>query len=97
MDKTEFALLQAKAKSAAYMSLLEFTSNYMRLKIGLLSEPERSDSIQAVRDQLDAARKDYETLAFANLPPEMSDMYAGEFQEIFDTLAADLFKKVSGQ
>jgi hypothetical protein len=96
MNNDEYVLLQARMRMLALETLLDWTSDVLRIRFATIPAPERAAALAAVHSKLETTRQDYASMTLPWLPPEMSDLQAGEFQEIFDELSKKLERKISG-
>jgi hypothetical protein len=95
MTNDEYETLKLRMKYVATNALLTWSVSALKAWLSTLPPDQRSLELSAVSRKLSEARKDYSTLAFESLPPAMSDLHAGEFQEAFDTIASQIEKDLS--
>ena len=83
MTKTEHELLQARVRAIALETLLDYVADILRLILR---------SLTLIGARLRQAKADHQSMAFPQFPPELSDLYAAEFQEAFDDLSEKLLE-----
>ena len=94
MTPDELEVFRFKVKIVALQALLDFVANVLRLRFLFSPPAEQQASYESFRKKMEDARRDYESMTFPELPPEMSDLQAAEFQEAFDSASRYLEKKV---
>jgi hypothetical protein len=64
----------------------------IRMLLVPLPDEQRAQCLSVMKRKLDSAQADYRQMTFPGLPPEQSDLMAGEVQEAFDTVARTVEK-----
>jgi len=96
MNEKEFELLRAQMRIVALEAALDWVADILRIKFALSAPHELERTRSAFLAKLSRAKQEYTTITLPWLPPEMSDLQAGEFQEAFDDVAKMLERKIFG-
>lgn len=86
MTEQELEILRQKAKALAATVLMEWSAGQLRLlAYTVVTDPQFQQrwATEWQRTLLEL-RAEYQQIAFPERPPELSDLYAAEFQEAFD-------------
>jgi hypothetical protein len=81
MNKEEHKILKLSARIAALTTISTWQAVVIRQFLSEMPLAERSEITQAMRRMLSHARENDAGIAFPELPPEMSDLWAAELQE----------------
>ena len=95
MTPSEHEALQMRARAIAAENLLNWTVDLLAFAYARPLAAERLQTLQAMREKLDEYRREYSTLTLENLSAAESDLWAGEFQEAFDSLSDKLIRRMT--
>jgi hypothetical protein len=86
MTEQELEILRQKAKALSATVLMEWSAEQLRLLAHTVVTDPQFQRRWATewRRTLQELRAEYQQIVFPECPPEMSDLYAAEFQEAFD-------------
>lgn len=90
MTPSEHEILALKMQLLAQQVLLDWLSGLWRMRIATVPEPERSQTLEAMRTKLQEKKEEYSTIALPWLDAANSDLQAALFQEAF----AEISEKV---
>jgi hypothetical protein len=94
VNEQEFKQLRLAADATAARTLMLWAATVLNKT--LPTEPNlRAECIAAWQRKLASAKADYLQMTFPEMPPAVSDLWAGEAQESFDRLAVEFETRFS--
>ena len=96
MTEEELRRLRVSADQVALAALFSLQSQAVRELALLLPAWQRAECLKGLAAKLSAMQEDQALLVFEEMPPALSDLWAGELQDAFARRTQELQSHLSG-